>query len=293
MIKTAVIGASGFIGKHLWRSYRTQFPDSVGTGFSADVPGLRKFDIVHPDVAALRLAETGHQAVLISAAKPNVAYCENNREAAYAVNVAGMLACIEQVARLGLQVIFLSSDYAFDGKAGPYSDTDATVPGTEYGRHKVRVEKALPDLTDNYLVLRLSKIYGLQKGDRTLIDEMAGLLAKRETIQAATDQRFSPTHVDDVVDSVHKLQALGAKGTLNLCSPEGFSRYEIATALAKAMGADQDLIKPISLHSLPSMASRPLDTRMRPSALLLREKPAFVPLQKSIDTMAALWMTRS
>src|SRR5712692_2998520 len=132
MIKTAVIGASGYVGRHLWKAYRARYPDCVGTTFSAKNPELKRFDIRTPDFAALRLEESGHRAVLIASAKPNIAYCEQKQAAAYAVNVQGTLELARQIGRTGMLVIFLSSDYVFEGKAGPHDDDDPTAPTTEY-----------------------------------------------------------------------------------------------------------------------------------------------------------------
>lgn len=157
MIKTAVIGASGFIGSHLCKSYRRVYPDAAGTTFSGTQPGLTYFDIRQTALDLLRLEETGHRAVLIASAKPNVEFCEREKEAARAVNVLGTIELIRQISRTSLQVIFLSSDYVFEGRAGQYDDNAETQPTTEYGRQKVQVEKELPSLTDNYLILRLSK----------------------------------------------------------------------------------------------------------------------------------------
>jgi dTDP-4-dehydrorhamnose reductase len=289
MIKTAVIGASGYIGRHLWRSYRSCFPDCIGTAFSADVPCLQKFDIRRPDITLLRLMETGHKAVLIASAKPNIAYCENNRKAAYEVNVEGTLELARQVGRIGLPVIFLSSDYVFEGTAGPYRDTDPVRPTTEYGRHKAQVEKELPNLVEQFLILRLSKIYNTEKGDKTLLDEMAALLFSGSELLAARDQLFCPTHVNDLVKVIHELQAKYVSGIFNVCSPEGWSRYEIALALADAMRVERKLVKGVLLHDLPGMSSRPLDTRMHPSPPVLECSGGFTPLAASILKVASAW----
>lgn len=289
MIKTAVIGASGYVGRHLWKVYRSRFPYCVGTAFSADHPQLKRFDIREPALAALHLEDTGHQAVLIASAKPNIAYCEQNKEAAYAVNVKGTLELARQIGRTRMQAIFLSSDYVFDGKAGPHDDDYPTQPITEYGRQKAEVERELPSLAANFLVLRLSKIYGVQKGDRTLLDEMAALLAGGKEIRAARDQVFCPTNVEDLVRVIQQIQDHGLQGIVNVCNPERWSRCDIALALANAMHADRSLVKPISLYDIPAMAGRPLDTSMKSSRLASALQPRFVPLGDDIGRVAALW----
>jgi dTDP-4-dehydrorhamnose reductase len=290
MLKTAIIGASGYIGRRLWESYRQSFPDCIGTAFANLGPGMTHFDIRRPDVAALRLEATGHQAVLIAAAKPNVAFCEREPAAAHTVNVSGTLELIRQIGRTSLPVIFLSSDYVFPGTTGRYDDDVPTNPTTEYGRQKVLVETEIPALVDNYLVVRLSKVYGLDKHDGTLLDEMGSSLASGREIPAAVDQLFCPTYVVDLARAIHTVQDRGLRGKLNLCSPQSWSRYEIADAMARAMNANASFVKKIGLHDLPSMKERPLNTTMVCSRLEKEAGPiAFTPLQESIKQAATNW----
>lgn len=290
MIKTAVIGASGFVGRHLLRAYRRHFPDCVGTSFSNPDPALTPFDIRTPDLAALRLEETGHRAVVITSAKPNVEYCERERDAAHAVNVAGMLELIRQIGRTSLSVVFLSTDYVFEGTTGNYADDAPTRPTTEYGRQKAFVEKEIPSLSGSYLVVRLSKIFGLQKGDGTLLDDIAGNLAAGKEVKAAADQRFCPTEVTDLVAAIQRIQQSESNRVVNACAGEAWSRYEIAAALAGAMGLDAARVQRISLHDIPSMKDRPLNTSMVGSRLSDGSSLTFAPLRPAIARVAANWV---
>lgn len=286
MVKTAIIGASGFIGRHLLAAYRREYPDCVGTCFSNSTEGLVSFDVRRPVLSELRLEESGHRAVIVAAAKPLIGYCEQHKEEAYAVNVSGTLELARQLAETSLQVIFLSSDYVFEGTDGPYGDRSPTNPTTEYGRHKQAVEQALPGLVDNHLILRLAKTYGLEKGDGTLLDEMAESLRAGRTIRAASDQFFCPTWVRDLVMAVQWVQERGARGTFNLCAAEGCSRHQLARRLCDQLGIDSALVEEISLYDIPSMRGRPLDTRM--TCEKLQEFP-FLSLEEAMTRMAAAW----
>lgn len=288
-MKTAVIGASGYIGRQLWNAYRGRYPDCVGTTFSAQHPELKRFDIRTPDLGALRLQETGHEAVLIASAKPNIAYCEQHPAEAYAVNVAGTLELVRQIARTRMLAIFLSSDYVFEGTGGPHDDDHPPAPTTAYGRQKAEVERVLPTLTANYLVLRLSKIYGVQKGDGTLLDEMAALLAAGKEVRAARDQVFCPTRIDELVTTVQAIQDKGLRGVLNVCNPERWGRADMALALAEEMAVPRSLVNAISLYDIPAMRGRPLDTSMRPSRLTKEVGARFTPLREDIRRVAQLW----
>jgi dTDP-4-dehydrorhamnose reductase len=289
VVKTAVIGASGFVGRHLWQAYRRVYPDCLGTTFSASRPELAAFDIRRPELASLKLEEKGYGAVLIASAKPNIAYCEEHREEAYAVNVRGALELVRQVGRTSMQVIFISSDYVFEGMSGRYGDEATTRPTTEYGRQKALVERELPSLAPNYLILRLSKIFGLEKGDRTLLDEIAGRLVGGDEVRAATDQVFCPTSVHDLVRAILAIQARGLRGVLNVCSPERWSRYDVCRAVAGALKIDSGRVKPVSLGEVPGMAGRPLDTSMTCPRLALEVGASFVPLSDALRRVASNW----
>lgn len=288
--RTAVVGAGGFIGRRLWQSYRRTFPDCVGTARSPQHPDLLTLDLTHPslDATSLRLRESGHEAVVIAAACADVGYCERHPEASHAVNVRGTLKLIEQLGRTGLQIIFISSDYVFDGVAGDYDDDTPTAPTTKYGRQKERVEKALPTLADDWLLLRFSKVYDVEKNDASLLDEMARRLAQGQEVSAATDQFFTPTHVNDIIDVMRVLQSGRHSGAVNLCSSETFSRYAIARQLATAMNVPETRVKPVSLHDLPSMRGRPKNTAMRSSRLRALGME-FRPLRAAIEQVAANW----
>ena len=279
---------SGSVGARLWQSYRQAFPDCVGTSFSHPRPGLTHFDIRKPDLAALRLEVTGHRAVLIASAKPNVGFCEQEPAAAHAVNVAGTLELIRQIGRTGLGLVFLSSDYVFEGTTGQYDDDAPTRPMTQYGRQKVLVEKEIPAWSRIYLVVRLSKVYGVEKNDGTLLDEVSCSLAGGRQIQGAADQFFCPTWVQDVVRAIHSVQELELHGVMNICSPQSWSRYAIALALAQAMDVETSLVKKIRFMTA-SMKGRPLNTTMVCSRLRKATKVTFTPLLESIRQAARHW----
>lgn len=285
-MKTAVVGASGFIGAAFLRAVRERHPDAVGTSFSRPEPGLVPFDLAKPDIAPLRLRETGHEAVLVTSARHGFRPCEEQREATRAVNVAGTLELARQCAREGLRVIFLSSDVVFAGAKGPYDDAAVPAPTTEYGRQKAEVERELPLAAPRHLILRLSKVFGLRKGDGTLFDEMAQKLSAGRELLAAEDHVFCPTFIDDLTRALLAVQERGLEGVVNLAAPECWPRHRMALALARALGADEGLVKKVRLHELPGMAGRPTDSSML-CARLARECPVrFTPLEECLERLA-------
>jgi dTDP-4-dehydrorhamnose reductase len=266
--KTAVIGAAGFIGRAMLAAYRRIHPDCPGTSRRREDGDLLHLDLSTPDSGRLRLRERGCEAAILLAAEPSISRCAADPDRAHRINVTGTLAVIDQLLAAGIQPIFTSSDYVFDGMAGGYSEDDQANPNTVYGRHKLAVERALMERSNGKaLILRLSKIYSLQKGDGVLLDEMAQRFVRGEVVRAARDQKFSPLCIEDLVKIVLELQARAVTGIVHICGDQAWPRLHMARALAEAMGTPDHLLAPISLDDLEG-PRRPKNTSM--SNALLR-----------------------
>lgn len=278
--RTLIVGANGFLGRHLLAAYREIDPESSGTARTAG-PGSAAFDLASPDLDALPL--DGVREAIIAAARPRIDDCERDPVGSRRVNVEGTLALIGRLQARGIVPIFLSSDYVFAGSENAgYVSSAIPNPTTEYGRQKAAVETALAESGSPYLILRLSKVFGLTRGDGTLLDEMAAKLTAGGIIAAATDQVFCPAWVGDVVQSVIAVQRAGLRGIVNLVPAEAWSRYDIAIEVAKAVGARESQVRPISLDDLPGV-KRPKCTRLIPDRDI---GFAFTPVRESIRKLA-------
>lgn len=281
-MKIAVVGASGFVGHHLWKAFCQRTGPCVGTFYNNATPGLIPFDL-RQNPALLPIEN--HQALLIASARSLISDCENQPEATRQLNVTATLALASYWAQRGLKIIFLSSDYVFDGVSGNYNDEAHPNPTTEYGRQKAAVEAALPGLIQNWLVLRLSKVYGLDKGDATLLDQMASQLIQGQNLQVASDQIFCPTWIEDVTQAAWATRHL--TGVINLCSPEPCSRFMLASQLQQGLQRGQ--VEEISLHQLPGLHNRPLNTSMQPIRLQNETNSTFIALHQAITTVISHW----
>lgn len=286
MKKTAILGASGYIGKHLFRRINSIVPDTIGTFCHRHSPGLHHFDLVSQKISTLKLKENGYSAVIITSGLANVEQCERERDATFEVNVKGVLEIVRQLEQLSLHVLFVSSDYVFDGVTGGYEENSAVGPQTEYGKQKVAVEQGISQLTASYTIVRLSKIYGVENGDGTFLTDMATTLRHGRKLQAASDQIFCPTYIDDAVNCILKILNSGNSGTYHVASPEAWSRYEIAAKLARALGAKIDLVESIKLGQISGPAKRPLNTSMKCMRIARERIGEFVSLQESMQKIA-------
>ncbi len=288
--KSVIIGAYGFLGRNFLAIYRTVHPDCVGTARKPSDANVFYMDLVAPNISPLRLADTGHKEALILAAITKIDRCEKEKELTRKINVEGTLELIRQLVVEGIKPIFFSSDYVFNGISGNYTDDAPTNPITEYGRQKAEIEDKIGEISHgNYLVVRLSKVFSIEKSDNSLLDEMAHTLVSGGILRAAFDQIFCPTLISDVINTVVYLQAKGTKGIVNVCSPEVWSRYDLALAIANAKGIDKGKVIRISLDELGFKSNRPKNTSMIAKRLSSETLLAFTPISKCIEIVARNW----
>jgi dTDP-4-dehydrorhamnose reductase len=262
----------------LLAAYRAVDPQAVGVDRVGRWPHV--LDLAAPDIRPLSLGGNGYRYAIIAAAVPGLARCEREPEYTRARNVTGTLELARQLAEEGVTPVFFSSDNVFDGREGSYTDEAPTNPLNAYGSQKAEVERRLPEVTrGRYLIARLGKVYGMTRGNGSLLDEMAGQLAQGREVAAAHDQILSPVWVGDVVRGVLGLQEVGAIGLFNVCAPEVWSRFDLARAVAHALGVDAARVRGISLDDLKEPFRRP-----RRGDLLCRRLQAALTLE--FQTMA-------
>ena len=250
---TLVIGGDGFVGRPMVHRYRFWNAECVGTSRRvARDPSLVFLDLAKPNLGAGIPDLERFQDAVIVAAEANVGRCENDPERSYQINVRGTLQLVDQLITAGIRPVFSSSDSVFAGVEGNYAEEDIPEPIIHYGHQKLETERELLARTGGTgLVLRYSKIYSLEKGDGSILDEMATMFACGKQVKAATDQIFCPLLREDLIRIVATLQVANARGLVHVCGDEAWSRYDIACRLAEAMALDPaKCVLPISLSDL-------------------------------------------
>ncbi len=289
--KTVIIGATGLLGKDFLGVHRSIHPDCVGTTRNPARKDFAYLDLSSPDIAPLKLAASGYQDALILAGISKIATCQDNKELSRKINYTGTLDLIQQLVKEGIKPIFFSSDYVFNGKSGNYDDEAIPDPLNEYGRHKAGIEVYMQQKCQGkYLVVRLSKIFSLEKGNGTIFDEMASMLSSGGTVWAASDQIFSLTLISDLVKVVTALQRNNATGIYNICSPEVWSRYDLALRMAECLGVAPAKVAKISLDELGESFARPKNTSMVTKRLDRDINYKFTPIIRCIRKIAENWM---
>lgn len=289
--KTAIIGATGFIGKFFLAAHRKIHRDCVGTSKDANSQETSYLDLLSPSIVPLKLAESGHREALIFAGVAEVATCEKEKDLTRKINVDGTLNLIEQLFSEGIKPVFFSTPAVFDGVSGLYDEEDFPHPVNEYARQKAEVETHIKKICNKggYLIVRLAKTFSVDKGDGTILDQMASILKSGGFIRAAYDQIFSLIYVLDLLEIVSILQVKGVTGVINITPPEAWSRYDLALAIANCMGVSPQHIEKISLTDLHEPFNRPHNTSMKADKMIRETGYQFTPTIQYIERIAENW----
>lgn len=256
-----IIGASGYIGKNIYNSF-SKNEKVIGTYHKNWKEGLIYFNLENPNLENLDidLKSVSYALICSSITKPDD--CKKNEDNSYKVNVEGTTKLIQQLFQKRIVPVFFSSEYVFDGKKGNYTESDKTAPNTIYGIQKKEIENLLLQTKKESLILRLSKVFGLERGDGTILTSTIDQLKRNEKIKCATDQIFSPIYIWDLVNALELALDKKLNGLYNLASPEHFSRYELSMLLKSELKLDSGEILPCSIRDFNFLESRPLNTSL-------------------------------
>jgi dTDP-4-dehydrorhamnose reductase len=258
-----VLGASGLVGSHLHRVGVERGVSVDGTSFGQKVEGLRRLDVTDADAVRRLLDETRPEVVFHAAASPNVDACEADPSGSRRVNVDAVRTVAEAARGVGARLVYFSSDYVFDGTAGPYVESDAVHPIQEYGRQKVEAEAICREvLPDSHLILRITVVYGWERRGKNFVARLIRTLTDGQRMRVPVDQVGSPTLADDLADAAWTLVDRNAAGTLHVAGRDRVDRLAFARAAARAFGLDEELLDGVATADLGQAAPRPLDAGM-------------------------------
>jgi dTDP-4-dehydrorhamnose reductase len=261
-MKILIMGASGLVGSHLLQACQSRGWDVLGTYHTFAQPGLRPLKLTDSDDVRSLIQKSQPDVVFLPAFRSNVDYCEQNPEETYQINVVGCLNVAQATRDVGAKLVFYSSDYVFNGNAGPYRETDEPDPICVYGRQKLEVEQKIAELWENYLILRITVVYGYEAQAKNFVVRLITNLRNGHTMKVPQDQVGSPTLVDDIAEASCRLVEVGATGIFHVAGPDVMSRYQFALNVAEVFGLPRENIMAVNTPELGQPAQRPLEAGM-------------------------------
>ncbi len=252
-----VVGATGQVGSHLRAALTGSGASVVGTGHSthSDV----RLDLADTRGVSDVLNQVQPDTVWLAGAYTHVDGCEVDPEASHRVNVAGPTAVAAWVRDHGARLVFFSSDYVFDGAAGPYTEDADPHPLSVYGRDKLAIEVLLAsELPDRALVVRTTWVYGRAARGQGFIERLTQALAAGRSVRLPNDQWGNPTSAANLADATQRLWAAGAVGVWHVAGPDYITRADWGRQVAAHFHGDPSLIEGVPTAMLAQPAARPL-----------------------------------
>jgi dTDP-4-dehydrorhamnose reductase len=256
-MKATIFGASGLLGKALMREWNGD--ELVGLD-SRDVD-IRDADKVREVVERDR-----PDWIVLAAAYTDVDGCESEPDLAFAVNRDGAVNVAQAAKRTGAKLLFLSSDYVFDGKrTSPYETDEARNPQSVYGQSKAEAEVRLLEVLPECCIARTSWLFGA--GGKCFPDTILKLAANRPTLDVVNDQRGGPTYSMDLARAIIELCRNHASGIVHVTNSGDCSWFEFAREIVKEAGLAAE-VRPVSSQQMARPALRPAYSVLSSKSLL-------------------------
>jgi dTDP-4-dehydrorhamnose reductase len=248
MQKVLILGAQGMLGHDLVEVFSKEY----------EVTGMdiEDLDITRQGATRKTIKELSPDVVINAAGYTDVDGCEKKINKAFAVNGQGTKNVAKGCWDNGSKLIYLSTDYIFDGaKGSPYREDDPANPQNIYGESKLMGERYIEEILDNFLIVRTQWLYGKQ--GRNFVETILALAEERDHIEVVHDQQGSPTYTADLSRAIAALIAKDLRGTFHVSNSGSCSWYDFALEIMRLAHAAQVEIVPISSTALNRPAKRP------------------------------------
>ncbi|CAM1347673.1 SDR family oxidoreductase [Tenacibaculum insulae] len=269
MKNIVITGSNGLLGQTLVNLLLQDKEKYKVIGFSrgGNRSGRDDFKYISIDVTdklllKQKLKEYSPDVIVNTAAMTNVDACEDNKAACDILNIDVVRFLKEYSEKTNTHLIHLSTDFIFDGKNGPYKETDAPNPLSYYGMSKLKSENILTASKIDYTILRTILVYGkvFDMTRNNIVLWVKQMLEDKKEITIVNDQYRMPTYVEDLALACKLAMDKKVTGIFNVSSNTLLSVYEIAQQIAAVFKLDKNLIKPISTQVLNQKAKRPFKT---------------------------------
>lgn len=255
-MRVTLFGSTGLLGQALVKELK----DEQLTALSSKDADLRDRTRVETVIRDSR-----PEWIILSAAYTDVDGCESNRDLAFAVNCEGAVNVAQAARDAGSRLIFLSTDYVFDGQGtSPYPTDHPRRPINVYGESKARAEERLLEALPDVCIARTSWLFG--HGGKSFPAAILKLAGSRPELSVVNDQRGCPTYAPDLAAALSQLCHKGARGVVHVTNAGDCTWFDFAAEILRISGSKTRL-KPVTSAEFPRPARRPTYSVLSPASL--------------------------
>ena len=222
----------------------------------------QSMDITSREQVQEVVANSRPDVIIHTAAMTNVDQCESEKDICWAQNVSSVEYLIEASSKIDCFLLHVSTDFIFDGKAGPYKEDAEANPISFYGWSKYAAEKLLTNSNIRWAIARTVLVYGIAHDmSRTnIILWVKKSLEEGKNIKVVTDQWRTPTLAEDLAKGCTLIAEQEAEGIFNISGKDFLTPYEMAIMTADYFKLDKSLIAQADSTTFSQPAKRPPST---------------------------------
>ena len=275
-LKFLVTGSAGLVGQQVvkylsksnqvfscYNESKPEYGDSV------------KMDLKNYEMISSVLTEIKPDVVIHLGAMTGVDICEKEKTSASEINTKATEIIAKECSKLNSFLVYVSTDYVFDGNFGMYKEDDVANPLGFYGKSKLEGEKAVQNFSTNWCIARTSTPFGLHPTKKSFPMWVIENLQKQKQIDVLIDQFTSPTYIPNLSRMLIEISERRITGIIHAAGASKISRYQMASMVSDKLNLDGTLLKQISMNKMKWVARRPKDSSLDVSraSSILNEKP--------------------
>lgn len=260
-MKVFISGASGLIGSNTLQYFKQQNIETVGSYFSYATPDTVYFNTLNlEEENNFAIEEYSPDVIVHCGALTHVDYCESHAEESYLKTVVSTDNLLELARRYNAKVVYISTDYVFDGKQGPYHENDKVNPLGIYAQHKLEAEEKVLNDSNGHLVLRVTNVYGNELRNKNFVARIVEQCIQNQPLNLVLpiDQYATPVCAADVAKAMFLLLQKKSHGIYHIASTDYMNRVELALNVLKHFPNAKYSLEAKTTEQLNQAAKRPL-----------------------------------
>ena len=275
-LKVLVTGSAGLVGRQVVKDLSNSH--QVFSCYNESKPEYGdsvKMDLKNHEMISSVLTEKKPEIVIHLGAMTGVDLCEKERTSASEINTKATEIIAKECSKLNSFLVYVSTDYVFDGNLGMYKEDDVTNPLGFYGKSKLEGEKVVQNFSTNWCIARTSTPFGLHPTKKSFPMWVIENLQKQKQIDVLIDQFTSPTYIPNLSRMLIEISERHITGIIHTAGASKISRYQMASMVSDKLNLDGTLLKQISINKMKWVAQRPKDSSLDVSraSSILNEKP--------------------
>jgi dTDP-4-dehydrorhamnose reductase len=294
-MRLAVTGANGLVGSRLCRAAvergHTVFGLARGDRRVDGAFAYHSLDLTSQSSVDRCLDDVRPEAIINPASMTDVDGCERDPAGAWAANAAAPAFIATAAKRLGTHLVHVSTDYVFDGDAGPYTEEDVPNPRGVYAQTKFAGELAAKSLAPSWTIARTAVVYGWPQAGRPNFGSwLVSALSQKQPVKLFEDQEVSPSLANSVAAMLLELAERKLPGIWNIAGADVVDRVTYGRLLCETFGFDKGLLTPSKISDVKLASPRPKKSGLRTTkaAAQLKEQP--LSLAEAMRRFHAMWM---